>query len=166
MLEKYKVYRNLSLKLNQQSIEENIVSKDLENGIYPNKNLLKARLYSDAGLFKKSLLVCQSISSVELKSNYQKIEFEYRQARNYHELEMDANARYHYKLCLDFQNPPQTYLQPNSCLQIAYISEKNGEFNQAKTYYNKVLSFKNYEYKQSIHQEAKNGLASLKLIIN
>ncbi len=163
-LDKFKVYRNLSLKLNQNSVEENIVSKDLENGIYPNKNLLKARLYSDAGLFKKSLLVCQTISVSELKSTYQKIEFEYRQARNYHELEMDAKARYHYKLCLDFQNSPSTYLLPNSCLQIAYICEKNSDFIQAKTYYNKVLNYKNYEYKQSINQEAKNGLVNLKLM--
>jgi hypothetical protein len=165
-LEKFKVYRALSLKLNEQSIEENVVSKDIENGIYPNKNLLKARLFSDAGLFKKSLLVCQTISVSELKSTYQKIEFEYRQARNYQEMEMDAKARYHYKLCLDFQNPPPTYYLPNACLQIAYISERNGELIQAKTFYNKVINFKNYEYKQSIHQEAKNGLVSLKLIKN
>lgn len=164
--DKFLVYRNLSLKNNSSSPEESIVSKDIEFGQLPNKNLIKARLLYDGGNFKKSIQICQIITTSELKSTYQKIELEYRLARNFQELEMDANARFHYKNCLSILNPPASYLLPNSCLQLAYIYEKSGDINSAKTYYNKVLLYKNYEYKQSIHQEAKNGLATLKLMNN
>ncbi|MFY8021520.1 MAG: hypothetical protein ACOVP1_09990 [Bacteroidia bacterium] len=160
--EKFKIYRQLSIKYHSNSIEEQIITKDLESNIFPNKNLIKARLYFDGGLFKKSIQCCLAIQANELLSSYQKIELEYRLGRNFQELELDAQARFHLKKCLEIPNPPSTYLVPNACLQLAYIFEKNGDLSSAKSYLQKVFTYKNYEYKQSIYQEAKNSLLNLK----
>ena len=160
-IDKFKIYRNLSLKYQSNSLEEQLVSYDLDLNVYPNKNLIKARLLFDGGLFKKSLQSCFTIQVNELKSSYQLIELEYRLGRNYQEMENEIKAKIHFKKCLEFKNPPHTYLLPNTCLQLAYIFEKSGDFNQARFYFKKVFTYKDYEYKQSIYQEAKNGLAKL-----
>ena len=76
-------------------------------------------------------------------------------------MENEIKAKIHFKKCLEFKNPPHTYLLPNTCLQLAYIFEKSGDYYQARFYFKKVFTYKDYEYKQSIYQEAKNGLAKL-----
>ena len=45
-----------------------------------------------------------------------------------------------------------------SALQIAIEYEKMGEKQKAKSYYNKCLSMKDFDYQRGIHLKAKAGL--------
>ena len=51
-----------------------------------------------------------------------------------------------------------TYYVPMSTLQIAIEYERIGENKKAKSYYNKCLNIKGFNYERGIHQKAKAGL--------
>ena len=87
------------------------------------------------------------------------IEYWYRKARVFQKMEKPiTEVISSFRKALDIELTSNSYYTPMSALQIAIEYEKIGEKQKAKSYYNKCLSMKDFDYQRSIHQKAKAGL--------
>jgi len=160
--DKYKLYRNLSIKYSSSvSEEDKNYTKDLEKGIFPALELIKSRLLFDGGYFNQAEEVLKDLEIKNINSEYQKIEYNYRMARILHESNKLSKAIEFYNLTIKSTQGINTYFAPYSCLQLGYIYEKMGSPQVSKSFYNRVFEFKNYEYESSIKQKAKAALSKL-----
>ncbi|MDP1726021.1 MAG: hypothetical protein Q8M15_04505 [Bacteroidota bacterium] len=159
---KFMVYHNLMQKRGRApGSEEKLVNADLAIGIYPNIQLIKARLLFDGGYYSKADGMLNSMNPFVLPGKFQRMEYEYRIARIAHEQKNWAKAIKYYGNTIDRAKKMDTYLAPNACLQLGLIY-MNLHYNEnAKVYLRKVSTYKNYDYKSSIEQKAKAALLQL-----
>jgi len=158
---RYIVYTGLALKYGTvTSDEDRNAVKESESGILPDIILLKARLLFDGGYYVKAEETIKAHNK-KFKTNYQQIEYYYRYARIMHGGNKIANAIDLYNQTINISKEITSYFAANSSLQLGYIYEKMGYKEMAITYFEKSLSYKNYEYKAGITQEAKAGLSRL-----
>lgn len=97
-----------------------------------------------------------------LDSKFQLLEWKYRNARVFQEYSKFAEAIANYKKCLEFGVGINSYLLPNSCLQLGLIYEEMKYPDLAKFYFEKISDYSSFDYEQSINQKAKAGLMRLK----
>jgi tetratricopeptide (TPR) repeat protein len=142
--------------------ELKLVNTDLAKGIFPSKSLLEARVLFDGGYYERAQEILVSLRSDKLPSKYQCIELEYRIARVLQEQKRYTDALSHFKKCLDLGMGVNTYLLPNSCLQIGLIYEHLNYPSIAKTYYEKVSSYHHVDYESSMGQKAKTNIWRIK----
>ncbi len=160
--EKYEIYKGLSQKYGASlSAEEKMAEKESQFLYTPHVQILKGRLLFDGGYLQKAEQVFNGINEKTLINQYQKIEFQYRLARVMHEQKKLSKAIELYIRVIELSDGTKFYFAPNSCLQLGYINEKLGMIKTATYYYEKVLTYKNYEYKTSISQKAKAALNKL-----
>ena len=140
--------------------EDKQAQKQAETGKISHPFLLRSRLFYDGGYYKKTLLELEKIESPHLFSNTENtIEYWYRKARVFQKMEkpiMEVISSF--QKALDIELTSNSYYTPMSALQIAIEYEKMGEKHKAKSYYNKCLSMKDFDYQRGIHQKAKAGL--------
>lgn len=159
---KFTVYHRLMQKSGRApGSEEKLINADLVLGIYPNMQLVKARLLFDGGYYNKAEIMLNSMNPLVLSSKFQRIEYEYRYARIAHELKNWAKAIKYYGNTIEKAQKVDTYLAPNACLQLGLIYLNLHYNDNAKFYLNKVSEYKNYDYKSSIQQKAKAALLQL-----
>jgi tetratricopeptide (TPR) repeat protein len=134
----------------------------------PDKTLMKARLLSDGGHYQQALDLLKEykISNTTLIKNA--IEYEYRQGRIYHNLEDYQKAIHFYLATIRLSEEaskksggPVYYFAPNSALQLGYIYRKFKNKEVASQYFKMALSYRDYEYKNSIDNKAKGALDEL-----
>lgn len=160
---KYVVYKNLSYKQNTSKDEEDkIADKDLAAGIYPNKTVLKARLLFDGGYYEQAERIMAEVKMNKLQGNYQTAEYYYRYGRIMQEQKKYAKAIEYFTNAIRLAQPTEYYMAPYSALQIGYINQKLGYTQTAKYYFEKALSYKNYDSKNYIHQKVKLALQEIK----
>lgn len=160
---RYRIYHNLMIKsAKNASSEEKLVDIDLNKGIFPNLGLIKARLYFDGGYYKNSEAQMLLINEPRLPSDFQKVEYFYRLARNAHEQKNYSKAINNYDKAILYAKGMQTYMAPNSCLQLGLIYQTLNYTPNARTYFNNVFEYSNYDYQSSIEQKAKAGIIQLK----
>ncbi len=157
-LEKYKTYRQLSIKYNAQSEEEKCIEQDLKSGIYPSTTLIKARLLFDGGDWHEAYKTIESGSEKSLPSQYQKLEWHYRKARIFIELKNYKLAQYQFNQCINYQKNCNSYMVPNAYLQMGYLYAMNNQKQQALSSIKKVFDFDNYDGKRVLEQEAQNAI--------
>ncbi|HXA01533.1 MAG TPA: hypothetical protein VNW99_06060 [Cytophagaceae bacterium] len=130
----------------------------------PNKILMKARLYSDGGYYKEALDLLKEFQADKNTKPGDLIEYNYRQARIYHNMGVTEKAVPLYlrtiKLSHEY-NDEKFYFAPNSALNLGYIYRKYNNNDMARQYFTMALSYKNYEYKNSIDNKAKAALENL-----
>ena len=71
----------------------------------------------------------------------------------------DTEAIQYYLAAIQSGQLLKEYYAARSALQIGYIYEKKGQRALAITYYQKCLDMKDHEYKDSLDQRAKSGIA-------
>ena len=158
---KYNIYSGLARKYGAlTSDEDKNALKESESGILPDIILLKSRLLFDGGYYAKAEEMIRSHGR-KFQSPYQEIEYYYRYARIMHGSNKLAKAIEMYQQTIAVADDHSLYFAPNSCLQLGYIYEKLGYKDLAKLYFEKALTYKNYEYRSGITQEAKAGLSRL-----
>ena len=54
------------------------------------------------------------------------------------------------------------YYAPNACLQLGYLARQRDDVTEARRWFEKALSYKKHEYKNSIDSKARSALAQLK----
>jgi hypothetical protein len=130
--------------------------------ILQNKQLVKVRLLFDGGAYQEALMQINKIDKSSLTSGVI-IEYYYRLARIYQELERYANAKSNF-LMVVFKSPSQdhTYFAPYSCLQLAKIFFLEKNTLKANQYLNSGLIYKNYQHQNSI----KVQLNKMSLLVN
>ena len=125
------------------------------------KTLLQLRFVIDGGHLKLAKSIISQIDPDQLTDD-EKLEFNYRKARYYDFSKENEHAISHYKRVVQTSESKTTlYFVPYSYLQLGHLSRINGDFTSSRSYYEDVLTFKNYPYKQSIDLKAGIGLASL-----
>ncbi len=158
---KFTIYQGLSRKYGAaNSDEDKNAQRESEAGIYPDIILLKARLLFDGGYYAKAEETIKS-HSTNFKSHYQQIEYYYRYARIMQESNKISKAIEWYNQTIKVAGNNNLYFAPNSCLQLGFIYEKLGFKELAKFHFEKVLTYKNYDYKSSVTQKAKAALSKL-----
>ena len=106
--------------------------------------------------------VLKTITPAELKTEKDRVEFYYRQARLLHKINQENSAIEFYKKTISESNTLQTYFAPNSCLQLGYLYQEKNDPGKAEFYFKKAISYKRHEYKNSIDSKARSALAQLK----
>lgn len=141
--------------------EDRAAQREFENGVVPNKILLKSRLQFDGGFYNAALKTLIDSDSKSFKAEDERLEFTYRLARIHHELGNNKQAIDYYKLTIEQGAESKRYFAANSALMLGLLYEKTGQPKEAIKYFNSCSEFNNSEYKNSINQKAKAGILRL-----
>lgn len=130
----------------------------------PNKQLAKLRLFTDGGYYTKAFEVYNTTNLSDLATKKDKIEYYYRAARLYQKTgRQNESIQYYIKvILLSSENKNNYYFAPNSALQLGYIYVELKNYNQARSYFQQAIAYKNHEYENSIEQKAKAALREIK----
>ena len=135
---------------------------DARSGIWPNKWLLKARLLSDGGYHAEALNILMSTPDDPIDSEAEQLEWVYRKARVFDGLGRTAEALQNYATTIRLGEHSTSYYAARAALQSGQIYENSGNKALAIQYYQQCLNMENHEYKNSLDQRAKSGIARCK----
>ena len=136
--------------------------KDAKAGKWPNVLLLKARLLSDGGYSSEAAGLLQGKTEDDFSKEEEKLEFAYRVARIYDDLGREEDAIRNYQIAIRLGENRREYFAARAALQIGQIYEKRGQKSLAITWYQRCLDMDDHEYKDSLDQRAKSGIARCK----
>lgn len=156
------VRKNILKKGSTDADADKQALKDAKSGKWPNKLLLKARLLSDGGYAIDAAALLQGKTEEGFLAEEEKLEFAYRVARIYDDLNREEDAIRNYLIAIRLGERRPEYYAARAALQIAQIYEKRGQKPLAITYYQKCLDMDDHEYKDSLDQRAKSGIARCK----
>lgn len=136
--------------------------REVERDITPHSVLLKARLLSDGGYYKRadSLLINYAIEDFTIQK--QRLEFSYRQGRIFDEWGKNNKAIPYYKQTIQRGKEKPYYYAANAALQLGYIYQSKGDKELALKYFQQCQDMKGHPYKNSINQKAKAAIEGLK----
>ncbi|MBS1600310.1 MAG: tetratricopeptide repeat protein [Bacteroidetes bacterium] len=161
--EKAKDYRNQILKKGSLDTEaDKTAFKDAKTNRWPNVLLLKARLLNDGGYHKEALQILEGKSSSDFSLSEDKLELAYRLGRIYDDLGRKDEAIAAYLTTIKLGQQRKEYFAARAALQIGYIYEKRSDKPTAIAYFEKVIDMKDHDYKNSLDQKAKAGIARCK----
>ncbi len=156
---KYKQYLELAQKseANQSEVDKN-AQKIIDSIESVNENMLQIRFAIDGGFYQEAWTLIKNLSTSDL-NELELIELEYRIARMEQLNGLTERAIESYRTVISSSELiEETYFAPNSYLQLGYIQRVLGNDIMAKTYFERVLSFKNHPYKTSLDSKAKVAL--------
>jgi tetratricopeptide (TPR) repeat protein len=133
--------------------------KNAQSGVWPNMLVLKARILNDGGYSREALQILNGKSSNDFSGKEEKLEFTYFLARIYDDLGRTDDALQAYLATIKLGENEIYYFAARAAYQIGLIYEKRGDKSLAKGYYEKCISMKDHEYKNSLDQKAKTGIA-------
>lgn len=136
--------------------------KNARSGKWPARKLLQARLLSDGGYFAEALQSIQGMGSSDLTIPEEKCELAYRLGRIYDGLGRSDEAVSAYLTTIKTGEHLTTYYAARAALQTGYIYEQRGDKARAIAFFQKCLSLKDHDFKNSLDQRAKAGMARCK----
>jgi len=136
--------------------------KNARSGKWPNRRLLQARLLSDGGYFSEALQSLQGMGSSGLGLPEEKCELAYRLGRIYDGLGQGDEAIGAYLTTIKTGEHLKEYYAARAALQTGYIYEHRGDKVKAVAFFQKCLSLKDHDFKNSLDQRAKAGIARCK----
>jgi tetratricopeptide (TPR) repeat protein len=156
-------YRLLTIKNgNTESDADKKAYRDAKKGLWPNELLLKARILNDGGYQKDALAVLQGKTVNDFAKPEEALEFAYRTARIYDDMDRDEEAVKFYQLAIKLGKDREEYYAARAALQIGYIYEKRNHKARAIAAFQQCLDMGDHEYKDSLDQRAKSGIARCK----
>jgi tetratricopeptide (TPR) repeat protein len=126
----------------------------------PNRKLAKIRYLIDGGYYQEAEMMLSKLTSMDLLVKKDQVEYYYRKARLAHKTN-NSQAISLYKQTIDMTGQDNWYFAPNSCLQLGYILQSENNLKEAKEYFERALSYKRHEYKNSIDSKARSALAQI-----
>jgi tetratricopeptide (TPR) repeat protein len=151
--------KNVLLKGSTDTDADKQAVKEAKTGIWPNVLLLKARMLSDGGYYNEALAVLHGKNIHSFTKEEEQLEFVYRVARIYDDLKRDAEAIQFYSQAIQLGSTRREYYAARSALQLGEIYERQQNKTKAITYFEQCLAMKDHEYKNSLDQKAKAGIA-------
>lgn len=136
--------------------------KDAKSGKWPNLLLLKARLLSDGGYASEAAALLQGKTEDDFTQEGEKLEFAYRVARIYDELGSEEEAIRNYLIAIRIGEHRREHFAARAALQIGQIYERRGQRSLAISFYQKCLDMDDHDFKDSLDQRAKSGIARCK----
>ncbi|MBL4655685.1 MAG: tetratricopeptide repeat protein [Bacteroidia bacterium] len=160
--EKYHYYINFCKDNGDTFIDDDVQAlKELESGVVPHKDILKARLLFDGGYFEKADKILNEIPEQSLTTEKNKVELIYRKARLLHEWGKPDEAIPYYDQTLVNAIELKFYFAANSALQLGYIYEKRQDYKKAKVHYEKCIDIHDHGYKSYLEFKSKLALNKL-----
>lgn len=141
---------------------DKLAFKDAKTNKWPNIILLKARLLNDGGYNKEALQILSNKNIDYFLKDEDKLNYAYRLGRIYDDLQQNNEAIKHYLIAIKLGENRTEYFAARAALQIANIYEQQGNKLQAISFYKKCLEMENHDYKNSLDQKAKSGIARCK----
>ncbi len=132
-----------------------LADKDL-----PNAKLSRVRFLTDGGYYQEAEGILSRITSMDLLIKRDQVEYLYRKARLLHKTE-NTDAEKYYRDVIDMTGLEHWYFAPNACLQLGYIYQSQNKIEEAEEYFQRALSYRRHEYKNSIDSKARSALAQL-----
>ena len=156
-------YRLLTIKNgNTESDADKKAYRDAKKGSWPNALLLKARILNDGGYQKEALSLLAGKTVNDFPKPEDALDFTYRLARIYDDMEKDDEAIKYYQAAIKLGKTRTEYYAARAALQMGYIYEKRNQKSLAITAYQELLDMGEHEYKDSLDQRAKSGIARCK----
>ncbi len=122
------------------------------------KVLMKARLAFDGGFYDKALEFLISYSENSFDQMSDRAEFNYRKGRVFQKLNNSPNAIIYFDRAIVLSENQNWSFGASSALQLGYIYQLKNEKAKAKSYFEKAISYKKHDYKNSIDNKAKAAL--------
>lgn len=132
-----------------------------EGGTWPDKNLLLARLLTDGGYYTQALAKIKDLTETSFNTVGDKLEYNFRLARIYDELNDDDKAVAYYRAAITIGRGRKEHFAARAALQTAFIYERKNNVHDAVSMYNECLNMKGHDFQNSIDQQAKAGLNRL-----
>jgi len=136
--------------------------KEAKSGKWSNATLLKARLLNDGGFNKEALQLLSAKSMNSFDKEEEQLEYAYRLGRINDDLGKHEDAINWYNKAIALGEKRPEYFAARAALQTGMIYEKTGKKAEAINYYKRCLDMEEDEYKNSIDQKAKSGIARCK----
>jgi tetratricopeptide (TPR) repeat protein len=152
-------YRNELLSNGSQTTDaDKLAQQNANAGVWPNAQLLKARILSDGGFQKQALMTLADKTTLDFHTPADRAEFSYRLARIYDIMGDQEQAIKFYISTIQKGAELPAYFASRAALQIGLIYEANNNFKEAIDYYNICINMKNHAFKNSMDQKAKSGI--------
>jgi tetratricopeptide (TPR) repeat protein len=134
-------------------------NRNAKSGKWPNTLLLKARVLNDGGYNEQAIALLKNKTTSDFPDASDQLEFTYRTGRIYDDMNQDDAAIKSYLSAISLGENRTEYYASRAALQIGMIYEQQGNKNMAIQYYKKCLDMANHDYKDSMDQKAKSGIA-------
>ena len=156
-------YRLLTIKNgNTDSDADKKANRDAKKNVWPNETLLRARILNDGGYQREALSMLQTKTVNDFGKPEEVLEYSYRLARIYDDMNRDGDALRFYRVAIRLGKDKEEYYAARAALQMGYIYEKKGMKAQAIASFQECLDMQDHEYKDSLDQRAKSGIARCK----
>lgn len=156
-------YRLLTIKNGStESDADKKAYRDARKNFWPSELLLKARILNDGGYQKEALALLQGKTVNDFPKPEDALDFTYRLARIYDDMGKDDEAIKYYQATIKLGKTRPEYYAARAALQMGYIYEKRNQKSLAIAAYQEVLDMGDHEYKDSLDQRAKSGIARCK----
>lgn len=126
---------------------------------WPNKLLLQARLLNDGGYYRQALSLLHGKNTGSFSLPEEKLEFAYRAGRLYDDMGNDSAAIVFYKQAIDLGENRKEHFAARAALQTGYIYENRHDRQTAKQWFQRCMEMKDHDFKNSLDQRAKAGIA-------
>jgi len=153
-------YRLLTIKNGStDSDADKQAYRNAKKGVWPNQTLLKARILSDGGYQKEALSMLQGKTVANFPKPEEALEYNYRLARIYDDMGRDDDAIRYYQEAIRLGKDRTEYFAARAALQTGYIYESRNQKPLAIAAYQECLDMGDHEFKDSLDQRAKSGIA-------
>jgi tetratricopeptide (TPR) repeat protein len=133
--------------------------QEAKTGAWANITLLKARLLNDGGMNKEALQILNTKGVASFTKEEEKLQFTYRYARIHDDMRNDAEAIQYYLKTIEIGATRKEYFAARAALQLGEIYERQNKKTIAVSYFQQCIAMKDHEYKNSLDQKAKSGIA-------
>ena len=141
---------------------QKFVEAYLKRGVSPNqKVLMRARLASDGGFTDSALAYLRPYSESHFATVAEQAEYNYRLGRIYQRRSAPDTAIPYLTRALTLSEADQLSFGATAALQLGYIYQQKNDPAKAGSFFQKALSFKHHEYKNSVDNKARAGLSQL-----
>jgi tetratricopeptide (TPR) repeat protein len=124
----------------------------------PQKVLMKARLAFDGGYYDKALEILNTYSENNFDQISDRAEFNYRKGRIFQKTNNFPQTITSFERAITLSENQNWSFGASSALQLGYIFQSKNEKMKAKSYFEKAISCKKHEYKNSVDNKAKAAL--------
>ena len=136
---------------------ENYLNKKLLNPT-SQKVLMKARLAFDGGYYEKALEFLNAYSENSFDQISDCTEFNYRKGRILQKMNNFPQSITFFERAIVLSENQNWSFGASSALQLGYIYQSKNEKMKSKIYFEKAISYKKHEYKNSVDNKAKAAL--------
>ncbi|HEX8039030.1 MAG TPA: tetratricopeptide repeat protein [Chryseosolibacter sp.] len=154
------VFREARNKGKEATEADKSAARSLAEKNPPNIALSRIRFYTDGGYYEEAGALLSTLTENDFATGKDKVEYYYRRARLAHKLgKPEATGLYDKTIAMT--GLENWYFAPNACLQLGYIYQSRNEPQRAAEYFERALTYKRHEYKNSIDSKARSALAQL-----